>query len=52
MANDEQDTSVTTTPELDSDSGDTEKNIGVDTEFKITIRKLDVTVRPRGVLAE
>jgi hypothetical protein len=34
------------------EAGDTEKNVVVETEFKITVRKLDGIVRPRGVLAE
>jgi hypothetical protein len=34
------------------EAGETEKNVVVETEFKITVRKLDGVVRPRGVLAE
>jgi len=52
MTTNERDIDETSSPELDSDGGDTETNIGVDTEFKITVRKLDLPVRPRGVLAE
>ena len=38
--------------EADSEGG-AERNPGVDDgEFKITIRKLELPVRPRGVLAE
>jgi hypothetical protein len=35
-----------------NEDADTEKSVVVETEFKITVRKLDVVVRPRGVLAE
>jgi hypothetical protein len=34
------------------EAGETEKIVVVETEFKITVRKLDGVVRPRGVLAE
>jgi hypothetical protein len=38
--------------ELESETG-SQRNLAVDDgEFKITIRKLELPVRPRGVLAE
>ncbi len=43
-----------TTPESQEpdEAGETEKIVVVEPEFKITVRKLDGVVRPRGVLAE
>jgi hypothetical protein len=52
MSTNDQDTSDTNAPEPDSDGADMERNLDAEAEFKITVRKLDVAARPRGVLAE
>lgn len=38
--------------EVESEAGSQHPQGGDDGEFKITIRKLELPVRPRGVLAE
>jgi hypothetical protein len=50
MTPNEQDTPDSQAP--DSDAVDTVKTVVVDPEFTITVHKLDVATRPRGVLAE
>jgi hypothetical protein len=50
MTSNDQDTPDSHPP--DSDDVVTERNIVVETEFKIVVRKLDDAARPRGVLAE
>lgn len=48
--NDDQESPQTEQPA--EDPADTEKSPAAEAEFKVKVRKLDLPVRPRGVLAE